>query len=194
MIVSTTLGARLAAKFMGPAALAAWRVVGWVVCVGLVVGSAFHAGRVFEGRTRDAAALQQAQADLSATRDAAAENQRLQARQTAGATGATNATITQLRAAAAAGYGARDERERLRDQVAELEHRLTQASDAEPACGTDAAGATSLHLLDECAGRYQALAGDAGQLAATVTGLQRWVSGVCTDQVRPEAEGGRLDQ
>ena len=166
-----------------------------LAAIGALLGATFHAGRVFEGRTRDSAALQQAQADVIATREAAAENQRLQARQTAGATGATNATITQLRAAAAAGSGARDERERLRDQVAELEHRIAEASDAEPACGADAAGAAGLRLLDECAGRYQALAGDAGQLAATVTGLQRWISGVCAEQVdRGGGDGSRLDR
>lgn len=175
-------------------ALTTWRVVGWVVCVGLVIGTAFHGGRVFEGRTRDAAALAQARADLATTRDDAAENQRLQARQTAGATGVTNATIQQLRGAAVAGTAARDERERLRDQVAELEHRIVQASDAEPSCRTDAAGAAGLQLLDACAGRYQELAGEAGELAATVTGLQRWVSGVCTDQVAAGREGGRLDE
>jgi hypothetical protein len=136
----------------------------------------------------------QAAADLAALHESATENQRLQARRQAGATGATNVTIEQLRGAAAAGLAARDEREQLRDQVAELERLIAAAADAEPPCRTDAAGAAGLRLLDECAGRYQTLAGDAGELAARITGLQRWVSGVCTEPVEPGREGGRLDE
>ena len=169
----------------------------WLKLAGIVavIGGTFLAGMRMEGWKRDSAALGQAQADIVATRDAAAENQRLASRQQAGATGATNATIQQLRGAAAAGTAARDERERLRDQVAELEHRIAEVSDAEPACGSHAAGATGLQLLDACAGRYQELAGEAGQLAATVTGLQRWISGVCAEPVDQIArEGGRLDE
>ena len=175
-------------------ALAGWRIFGYLACFGAVLGVAFHAGRVVEGWKRDSAALEQAQVDLAQTRDAAAESQRLQARQQAGATGATNEALHQLRGAAAATAAARGEREQLRDQVAELEHRIAEAADAGASCGADAAGAAGLQLLDACAGRYQDLAGEAGELAATVTGLQRWISGVCSEPVTPVREGGRLDE
>lgn len=100
-----------------------------------------------------------------------------------------------IRRVAAARDAARTEREQLRDAIADAERRIAETSDAEPACGTHAASAAGLQLLDACAGRYQELAGEAGELAATVTGLQRWISGICTESVAPSRDGGgRLEE
>lgn len=44
MIIATTIAARLFGFFMGSGALAAWRWVGWLFCVGALVGGGYGYG------------------------------------------------------------------------------------------------------------------------------------------------------
>lgn len=66
----------------------------------------------------------------------------------------------------------------LRDDIAALNNR-TQAGDATEASARAYAEAkTARELLGECSSRYTALAGEAGELAKQVIGLQGFVSAI----------------
>lgn len=80
----------------------------------------------------------------------------------------------------ASGVAARTELERLR---ARLSRPSAAASAASGAAGpsTDA-GALNRELLGECAGRYEAVAGDARRYADQVIGLQGYVRAACLPQ------------
>lgn len=64
---------------------------------------------------------------------------------------------------------------RLRDELAARDRRA--AEDAAAADSADEAAAVARGLLSDCAGRYQALAGDADGLADRLRGLQGYVRG-----------------
>lgn len=72
--------------------------------------------------------------------------------------------------------GAQSELGRLRDALADR-----AAQDPATCTRTDGA-APELELLGTCAGRYATVAQDTDELAATVTGLQAYVRGVCLAQ------------
>lgn len=88
---------------------------------------------------------------------------------------------------------ARQELGRLQSVIADYEGRMLDASDAEPAGRADEAARVALQLFGECASRREAVAGEAGELAAQLLGLQRWVSGVCAEPVAAR-EGDRGDR
>lgn len=63
----------------------------------------------------------------------------------------------------------------LHDTIAALNNQ-PQAGDAtQTSAGTDDAARISRELLGECASRYQAVAGEAGELAKQVVGLQGFI-------------------
>lgn len=72
--------------------------------------------------------------------------------------------------------GAQSELGRLRDVLAAREAAAT----ATPSTGTDAAATTERQLFGQCAETLAGVAQQADQLAAQVTGLQGYVSAVCT--------------
>ena len=77
---------------------------------------------------------------------------------------------------AAANAGLRGANASLHDTIAAL-NRPAQAGDAtEASAGTDDAAKVARDLLGECASRYTEVAGEAGELAKQVVGLQGFVS------------------
>lgn len=72
----------------------------------------------------------------------------------------------------------RAERQRLRDATADFRARaVAEGARSEP--GSVAHGAVAVaDALDECSGRYEAVAGVADTLAVQVTGLQRYITDV----------------
>lgn len=88
---------------------------------------------------------------------------------------------------------ARQELGRLQSDIADVEARLLDASEAKPACRADEAARVALELFGECASRREAVAGEAGELAGSLLGLQRWVAGVCAEPVAA-TDSGRMDR
>lgn len=85
------------------------------------------------------------------------------------------------------------ERERLRNEIRAHEFARLEASDAEAPVGTDATAAVALDLLRACTSQYEAVEGEAGELAGRLRGLQRWVTGVCGSPVASRENPGRLN-
>lgn len=135
----------------------------------------------------DAEKLEQSRLDA----ESAQENQRLQAKWQTNSQEAQDAKDQAVSRARVARDAARTELERLRDYLADVESERVAAGEAGAASGPDANAASSGDLLGACASRYQELAGEAGELAARLGGLQVWVRGVCTE---PVIEGGKLDR
>lgn len=88
---------------------------------------------------------------------------------------------------------ARQELGRLQSVIADYEGRMLDASEAGAPGRADEAARVALELFGECASRREAVAGEAGELAAQLRGLQRWVAGVCAEPVT-RAEGDRGDR
>jgi len=130
-----------------------------------------------------------AQAQLDA--EAARENQRLQAKWNTKSQEAQDAANQAMGRARTARDAARTETERLRDYLDSVEAERVAAGEAISSSGSDGYAAVSRDLLAACAGRYSELAGEAGELAARLGGLQVWTRGVCTE---PVTEGGRMDR
>lgn len=63
----------------------------------------------------------------------------------------------------------------LRDTIAAIDHSAKAGDATDPGAGTDDAAKVARELLGECASQYQHLAGEAGELAAQVMGLQGFV-------------------
>jgi hypothetical protein len=84
--------------------------------------------------------------------------------------------IQQARAVADA--GARTELDRMRRALAAADSAAEQGRDAAAVVRANAAAKVARDLFGECASEYQAMAGEAGGLAAKVTSLQGYVNAV----------------
>lgn len=165
-----------------------------------LVGSAAGAGYAVGDRLKqgewDAAELAEKQAQTAAERVQAARVFAESERRYQEAQNAQDAQASDLRRARAARDSAMVERERLRDAIASSELAAVRASDADTASGTYALPSQTGQLLTACAGEYEGMASEAGELAGQLAGLQRWVRGVCTKPViegRGDLDGGRVD-
>lgn len=168
-------------------ALAGWRFFAALAVIGAVLATTFHAGRIFEGRSRDAAALEQSMA--GARRAFAESEHRLKEAQNA-----QDHTDADKRRLAAARDDARSERERLRDQLDAIAAAKLAASDADDPQRVAADAAAARELFGACIGRYEGMAAEAGELAGSLAGLQRAIRASCPDSLGPGREGGRLDE
>ena len=130
------------------------------------------------------AATQQALAEANAAiasaniRQANSDNARDQANEEIQRTKAAMATL-------------RADGKRLRDTISSANASTREAATANPSYPIDDGAIVARDLLGECAGEYEKVAGDAGQLSAQLRGLQSWVRGVCSE---PVAEGHRDDK
>ena len=83
---------------------------------------------------------------------------------------------------AAANAGLRGANASLHDTIAAF-NSPAQAGDAtEASAGTDDAAKVARELLGECASRYSALAGEAGELAKQIIGLQGFIQAALFDE------------
>ena len=77
---------------------------------------------------------------------------------------------------AAANAGLRGTVAGLLSDIAAINHSAQTGDNTQASAGTDEAAKVARELLGECASRYSAVAGEAGELAKQVVGLQGFVS------------------
>lgn len=81
---------------------------------------------------------------------------------------------------AAANAGLRGANASLHDTIAALNRPAKTGDAPQASAGTDDAAKVARELLGECASRYSAMAGEAGELAKQVIGLQGFVDAIST--------------
>jgi hypothetical protein len=182
-----------------------WRVLGFVVSIGLAGGSAWWAistyneARRAEGREEvqrkwDKETAERKGRELEAANAALSKSERtLQETQNA-----NDATAAEIRRGHVAVGTVRAERDRLQNVAREFEFRLAELSDSDAPGGGDAGGADARKFLGECVREARALAGEHGDLAESATtlagqvrSLQRYARIVSGEPVvKPEGDRG----
>lgn len=164
-------------------ALIPWRLVGWLALAAAIAGGGFKAGQRWVQSSWDAERAEQAAQAL----ETAQEAQRITVRLNAKSQEVQDAYAHQARKALAAADLSRDAAGRLSDDLTAAQRA---ADDADTTCPADAEAAALRIVVAACAGRYRAVAADAGDIAGTLDGLQQWTAGICAPAVTREGARG----